>query len=310
MARIDRPAMRRALLVVLAVVFLAGCAGPVAESVDTTPNPAAGANVTATVTDVVDGDTIEIQYVNGTTDTVRLLGIDTPEVHVENTPEEYEGVPDTEAGATCLREVGGDASEYARSQLAAEQVRLVFDKRSDRRGSYGRLLAYVYLADRNVNYQLVAEGYARVYDSEFVQSDRFYAAESAAQSDGAGVWSCRDPGTTAHESANGLAVVEIHADAAGNDNENLTGEYLIFENQGNETLEMGGWTVEDEAGHRFVVPDEFALDPGDRVIVYTGHGTDSERALYWGAEQAIWNNGGDTVFVYDAGRNRRLERSY
>ena len=302
--------MRRALLVVLAVVFLAGCAGPLAGPVESTTGPGAGANVTATVTDVVDGDTIEIRYANGSTDTVRLLGIDTPEVHVENTPEEYEGVPDTDAGATCLRDVGDAASDYATAQLADREVRLVFDERSDRRGSYGRLLAYVYVADRNVNYQLVAEGYARVYDSEFAQSDRFYAAESAAQSDGAGVWSCRDPETTAHESASGLALVEINADAGGNDNENLTGEYLVFENQGNETLEMGGWTIEDEAGHRFVVPDGFALDPGDRVVLYTGHGPDSERALYWGAEQAIWNNDGDTVFVYDAGRNRRLERAY
>ncbi|MGA9399647.1 thermonuclease family protein [Haladaptatus sp.] len=38
-----------------------------------------------TVTDVVDGDTLDIQYSNGSTDTVRLLGVDTPESYGDNT---------------------------------------------------------------------------------------------------------------------------------------------------------------------------------------------------------------------------------
>jgi len=40
----------------------------------------------------------------------------------------------------------------------------------------------------------VARGYARVYDSTFTESDRFYEAESNAQANGTRVWACRTPG--------------------------------------------------------------------------------------------------------------------
>ncbi|WP_135826445.1 hypothetical protein [Halorussus ruber] len=56
----------------------------------------------ATVVEVTDGDTITVEYDNESTDEVRLLGVDTPEVHTSNTPSEFEGVPDTEEGSTCL----------------------------------------------------------------------------------------------------------------------------------------------------------------------------------------------------------------
>lgn len=98
-----------------------------------------------TVTEVVDGDTIDMRYPNGTNDTVRLLWIDTPEVHMENDPDEFEGVPETSAGASCLREGGHEACEFVKQTLQRQEVRLEFDRLSDRRGSYGRLLAYVYI---------------------------------------------------------------------------------------------------------------------------------------------------------------------
>jgi len=78
-----------------------------------------------TVIDVVDGDTLDIRYQNGTTDTVRLLGIDTPEVHTETDPSEYEGIPDTDAGRDWLRDWGHKASEFARTEVHDEEVRIV-----------------------------------------------------------------------------------------------------------------------------------------------------------------------------------------
>lgn len=72
-------------------------------------------------------------------------------------------------------------------RLAGESVRLVFDSQSDRRGSFGRLLAYVVHDSESVNYLFVSEGHARVYDSTFEQSDRFYDAEDDAQSSERGV---------------------------------------------------------------------------------------------------------------------------
>jgi hypothetical protein len=81
-----------------------------------------------------------------------------------------------------------------------------------------------------------------------------YAAESAAQSAGRGLWACRDPATAARDTGATLAVVTVHADAAGNDHENLGDEYVQFLNVGNGSLDLAGWTVSDAAGHRYRFP--------------------------------------------------------
>ncbi|WP_440992330.1 lamin tail domain-containing protein [Haloarchaeobius baliensis] len=103
-------------------------------------------------------------------------------------------------------------------------------------------------------------------------------------------------GGTSTSVAGQLSLAAVHADAAGNDNENLNDEYLTFENTGDSELDLGGWVLADAAGHRYTFPS-VTLAPGEQVTVYTGSGTDGEGELYWGAEGAIWNNGGDTVLV-------------
>jgi micrococcal nuclease len=44
---------------------------------------------------------------------------------------------------------------------------MVFDPDSDRRGYFGRLLVYLYTDDEKFNERLLAEGYARMSDSQF-----------------------------------------------------------------------------------------------------------------------------------------------
>ena len=271
--------------------------------------PAPGAGTTVTVVEVVDGDTIDVRYANGTTDTVRLLGVDSPETRAENDPAEYEGVPDTEAGRACLAGARDAATAFAREQLAGERVRIVTDPAADRRGSFGRLLAYVQVDGVDFNYRLLVAGHARVYDSTFSRSERYDAAEREAQADRTGLWACRDPATagddsdagavegTAPVSVTGLAIDAVHADAAGNDHENLNDEYVVFRNAGETTLGLGGWTVSDEAGHTYTFPAGTTLDPGDTVVLRTGTGRDTTGTRYWGRDRAVWNNGGDTVVV-------------
>ena len=113
---------------------------------------------------------------------------------------------------------------------------------------------------------------------------------------GEGVVPSTSDGGTSTPVAGQLSLVAVHEDAAGNDNENLNDEYLTFENTGDSELDLGGWVLEDAAGHRYVFPS-VTLAPGEQVTVYTGSGTDGDGELYWGADGAIWNNGGDTVVV-------------
>ena len=53
---------------------------------------------TATITRIIDGDTMEVRFEDGEEDTIRLLGVDTPETFTENDPAEFEGIPETTAG--------------------------------------------------------------------------------------------------------------------------------------------------------------------------------------------------------------------
>jgi micrococcal nuclease len=297
------------LLLVVSAGCLSGAAGPGA---DTTNSPsgdgvgAAGGEIPVTVTEVVDGDTIKIEYANGTRDTVRLLGVDTPEVLAENTPAEFEGVPETTAGERCLRRAGETASAYATDRLAGESVTLVFDSESERRGYYGRLLAYVYVDGESFNHALLQAGHARVYDSEFTERKRYDRTAAAARADRRGLWSCVDAAgdTTATPDSSitdgPLVLAGSNYDAAGNDNENLNDEYVTFGNEGSDPLDVSGWIVADEAGHTYRFPDGTVIEPGATVTLRTGSGTDTAATYYWGRSGAVWNNDGDVVIVRDA----------
>lgn len=177
-------------LVVFSVllVTLAGC------SVQLGATSGDQQSLEVTVTHVVDGDTIDIRYANGTTETVRLLGIDTPEVHVETQPWEFEGVPETEAGRECLRTAGENATRVVEQQLAGEQVTLQLNHGGDTRGGYGRLLAIVVHDNQSVNHQLVHDGHARLYDTDFSERDRYAEAEQTARDANLGLWQCQSAG--------------------------------------------------------------------------------------------------------------------
>lgn len=282
---------------------------PTASPTPTTGEPGV---YTVTVTRVVDGDTLKIEYENGTADTVRLLGIDTPEVHVENDPTKFEGVPDTVAGQECLRDIGEDASAFMKERLAGATVELRMDDAADTRDSYGRLLAYVYDDDTNLNYVLIDQGYARTYDGTFSQSTRFYDAEDSAQaaSEGSGRAATPTPTPAPENSEADLVIAEIHEDAIDNDHENTNDEYIVVRNDGDEPLDLGGWTVRDEADHTYIVPRGVTLDPGATVTLYSGKGSDTDAEQYWESGTAIWNNGGDTILVRDDSGTVIFRREY
>jgi hypothetical protein len=107
-----------------------------------------------------------------------------------------------------------------------------------------------------------------------------------------------------------LVVAEINADAEGDDRENLNDEYVVFENTGDSPIDMSRWTIEDDVGQSYTVPDGFILNTNETVTLRTGDGTDTDTELYRGSKSPIWNNGGDTVIVFDDDGNRILGKSY
>jgi micrococcal nuclease len=292
----------------------------VSDTADAPPSATPkGDALTAEVVEVVDGDTMKVVLENGSRETVRLLGVDTPEVHTENSPDEFEGVPDTAAGRDCLRGWGENASSFAKERLLGETVTLSFDDNEPRRGYYGRLLVYMHLDGDSFNYALITNGLARVYDSQFQYGERYYAAESAARNASVGVWNCRTSGddTTATASPTEtvgdgvpLRISEVHADAAGDDRENLDDEYVVLRNAGDGALNLSGRTVTDGAGHQYTFPEGTTLGATETLTLHTGNGTDGDGHYYWDAGSPVWNNGGDTVTVRNASGEVVAEKRY
>jgi micrococcal nuclease len=295
-------------LAVALVVSLSGCSTAIDSLTAGTQQPgnAAGPDIgeewTVEVVEVVDGDTLKVRFPDGTVENVRLLGVDTPEVHTAVSPGEFEGIPSTDDGQMWLRDWGHKASEFMRQRVADATVRVATDEQADRRGSYGRLLVYVFADGENVNAELIEHGYARMYDSSFSKRDAFASMESTAQSQRAGLWAYTDgDGASTDDGGaigdSGLAVADVHADAEGPDGENLNDEYVVLENTGNSTLDLAGWTIRDDAGKTYEIPDGVELRPGEELTIYTGTGQRTDGVLYWGASSPVWNNDGDVVHV-------------
>ncbi|TLS54200.1 nuclease [Paenibacillus antri] len=130
------------------------------------------------VTRVVDGDTFKIDVGAKRDDTVRMLGIDTPETVKPDSP---------------VEPYGKEASEYAKKLLTGANACLELD--AAERDRFDRLLAYVYLEDGTfVNEKLVAEGYATVLTipPNVRRADALLAAERRAREAGLGLWGLRD----------------------------------------------------------------------------------------------------------------------
>lgn len=183
----------------------------------------------------------------------------------------------------------------------------VFDDTTDQRGYYGRLLGYIHEDGRNLNYDLVSTGNARVYDSTSLKADQFYTAESNAQTGERGLWNCRE---TPDSNGDSISIVQIHADATGNDNNNLNDEYVVLKNTGQDAVDLSEWTVSDESSHSYTFSSGQSLAGGESLTLHTGAGSNSNTDVYWGATGAVWNNGGDTVTVRTAEGNITTTKSH
>ena len=127
------------------------------------------------VVKVVDGDTIDVN-IDGRTERVRLLGINTPEAVDPRKPVE------------CF---GREASEKARELLSGEQVELEADPSQTDRDMYNRQLRYVRTeSGLFYNLEIIKSGYAYEYTYElpYKYQAEFKAAQKESQNKKAGLW--------------------------------------------------------------------------------------------------------------------------
>jgi micrococcal nuclease len=130
------------------------------------------------VVSVHDGDTITISL-DGRSEKVRLVGIDTPELRDERA--EY-------------RREAEAARDFARSALKGKTVTLEADRRQGDRDGYARLLRYVILGDGTNSTRVGPERVREVYDRFAFTLKRDLLAEAEASNGSAsGIWPWKSP---------------------------------------------------------------------------------------------------------------------
>ncbi|MEK9177919.1 MAG: thermonuclease family protein [Patescibacteria group bacterium] len=128
------------------------------------------------VMDVIDGDTFKVK-IDGKEITVRMLGINTPEVL------------DPRKSVECF---GPEASAETKLLLNNREVKLALNPGREKTDIYNRLLAYAYRDDGLfINELLIQEGFAREYTvgKPYQYQSEFRNIEKEAKMAGKGLWS-------------------------------------------------------------------------------------------------------------------------
>ena len=149
------------------------------EKTTTNPTPATQNNSEYeyySVSSVVDGDTLKVNL-NGTIETLRLIGMDTPETVDPRKP------------VQCF---GKEASNKAKELLTGKKVRIEKDSTQGELDKYGRRLAYIYREDGLFyNKHMIEQGYAHeyTYKTPYKYQAEFKASQKSAQENLSGLWS-------------------------------------------------------------------------------------------------------------------------
>ena len=123
---------------------------------------------------VADGDTITLEGLG----TVRFIGVDTPEKNHPELPIQF---------------MSTESSAFTKKLCMGKNIRLEYDAfDEDKRGNYGRILAYPYLEDgTSVQQQLLLNGYAIAYTKypfDKRRREAFLVWEQKAQQEERGLW--------------------------------------------------------------------------------------------------------------------------
>ena len=218
---------------------------------------------------VIDGDTIVVD--NDTH--VRLLGINTPEKG-----EKYYN----------------EAKEFLEMVSLNKTVELKYG--SERYDRYGRVLAYIFIDDANVNKELVDEGYANFYFPS--GKDVYYNSFVKA-------WEhCLKNNKYLCEKSDSVCAGCIELRKL-----DVEKQTVILYNNCSFSCSLNVWTIKDEGRKKFIFED-FILKANKQVSIVVGNKTNTENTLYWRDEEYVWTSSGDTLFLRDEEGKLVLWRSY
>jgi micrococcal nuclease len=201
---------------------------------------------------VVDGDTIDVSL-DGKTERIRLIGINTPETVDPRKPVE------------CF---GREASDRAKELLSNKKVYLEADLISGERDKYNRLLRFVFLEDgTNFNLLMIKEGYAYeyTYDVPYKYQTEFKQAQKEAEANKAGLWGdnvC--PNTT---STSGVINTGDATQINGTSTCSIKGNIGSTKEKIYHVIGCGSYaktTIDESKGEKWFCTEQEALDAGWR----------------------------------------------
>ncbi|MGB7859005.1 MAG: lamin tail domain-containing protein [Acidimicrobiia bacterium] len=229
----------------------------------------ASAEVTGTVTEVFDGDTVVVDTAAAKV-TVRLIGINAPE-----------------SGECHYTQ----SSDFLEDRVAGEVIRM------NERGvdQFDRTLATLWVGDVNINQLMVSKGMAIAsVSSDLEQPGELYLDdEESAYQDRIGLWSpdACGSGTSARVIIDGDLSTP---DPPGPDDQVLDDETIVIVNATIDPVDLSGWAIRDESSrHRYLFKAGTIVPSSSRITV-----SSSDPAWDPGGSP-VWNNDGDMALLLD-----------
>ncbi|MFF5792476.1 glycerophosphodiester phosphodiesterase family protein [Paeniglutamicibacter sp. NPDC012692] len=101
-------------------------------------------------------------------------------------------------------------------------------------------------------------------------------------------------------SNDGVVIADSVNDVPGDDLQAETGEHVVLANTGNRGIDVSGYVLRDAANNALRIGEGYVLEPGDKLRVYPGPGTNTADAFYLGGSVGVLNNGGDSLGLWNA----------
>ncbi len=240
------------------------------------PTPTGPPPAEARVLSVYDGDTLTLV----TGDKIRLKWVNTPELRPK---EAY----------------GEEAKQLAQRLVQDEVVTLILDGPNPR-DSYGRVVAGITTSSgKDLSLEIIRAGLGHLFiiPPDHADLTAHLAAQAEARKARIGIWSTESYFGVLH-------MTSFHANAPGDDSQNVNGEYARVCNISTETVDLSQYKVQTRSGRDYPLP-KMDVPAGHTVQIRSGKGSPQDDPrfqleAFLGSDEPIWNNDYDVMTIVDA----------
>lgn len=233
------------------------------------------------VNEVIDGDTLKMS--EGTT--VRLIGINAPE-----RSEPYYN----------------EAKTNLENLVIGKNLDMQFDlEKMDR---YGRTLAYLFTDNSFINKKMIEEGVAVIetISPNVSRSKELVQAQDNARNKCKGIWE----GLCSNDSSVCVQISEVYD---GEGASSLNSEWIELTNTCSSAEDLTGYLIKDSSASNSYLFKSFMLNSKSKVKLYSGCSVDTSNSVYWQCPTrsgAVWNNEGDSAYLFNSGGKLVSQISY